>query len=41
MPDIITIDIHKVTFGKGEIMDSIQKIGFSNSIIPYKTIYPW
>ena len=36
--DVLTIDRIKMAFTEGEIMNGIQKIGFSHAIITHKTV---
>jgi hypothetical protein len=38
MTDVLTIDGVEITLAKGEIINSIQQIGFARPIGPYKTI---
>jgi hypothetical protein len=38
MPDILRIYGVKITFAKAEIMNGIQNIGFTNTVVPYKAI---
>jgi len=36
--DVLTIDRIKMAFTEGEIMNGIQKIGFTHAIITHKTV---
>src|SRR5512139_3259423 len=39
MPDVLGIDGIKITFAQAQVMNGIEYIGFSDPVIPDKTIY--
>ena len=41
MPDILGIYSIEITFTETEIMDGIQDIGFTNTVVSYKAIDAW
>jgi hypothetical protein len=40
MPDILGINRIEIAFAQTKVMDGIKDVGFANSVIPDKTIYP-